>query len=93
MLVWIAEKLLLLVLMKLTSVEYDPTNTKWYTLEYLPNNSRYILIYSPEFGTSIGNYDKFENGGIYQDILRIGEDIKITHWREMPRYVPCQSDL
>lgn len=74
--------------MKLMSVEYNSTDLEWKTIEYLPSNSRYILVYSPEFGTSIGKYIRYnESGGRFDDYLRLGELINITHWRELPRYV------
>lgn len=78
--------------MKLTSVEYNSSNDKWYTQDYLPSNSRYILVYSPEFGTSIGFYSEL-NGGAFNDALRPGEKVGITNWRELPRYVSSQSNL
>lgn len=35
--------------MKLQNVKFIDSD-KWYSIEYLPSNSRYILVYSPEFG-------------------------------------------
>lgn len=77
--------------MKLTVVEYSPDSDRWYTTEYIPSNSRDILIYSPEFGTSIGHYSFYEDGGLFSDLLRVRENINVLYWREMPRYVPNQS--
>jgi hypothetical protein len=72
--------------MKLQSLKYNPDDVDWKTTEYFPNNSRYILVYSPEFGTSIG----YKYNDIYEvhwvDALRPDEDVNITHWKELPRY-------
>ena len=69
--------------MKLTSVEYSEDSNDWKTTDYIPTNSRYIIVYSPEFGTSIGYYAKK-----FVDKLREDETINILYWRELPRYVP-----
>lgn len=72
--------------MKLMSVKYDPNYTEWRTIEYIPSNSRKILVYSPEFGTSIGKFIFTNNGYTFEDSLRSEEKINITHWKELPRY-------
>lgn len=77
--------------MKLVSVQYHSDDNEWKSLEYLPCNSRYILVHSPEFGTSIGYYDKEISRFI--DLLRLEELVGITHWRELPRYVAHNSDI
>lgn len=69
--------------MKLTSVKYNPSDEEWKDTSYLPSNSRRILVYSPEFGTSIGYY----YNSMFNDELRIDEKVGIIYWRELPRYV------
>lgn len=70
--------------MKLASVRYSQDSDRWYSTEYIPSNSRNILVYSPEFGTSIGCYSDES----FKDLFRIREEVNIIYWREMPRYVP-----
>lgn len=77
--------------MKLTSLNYNSSNENWLNLDFLPSNSRYILVYSPEFGTSIGKYNK--NTELFEDVLRNGEKVNIIYWREMPRYVEHNNSL
>lgn len=76
--------------MKLQSVKFEENNNKWYSIEYLPNNSREILIYSPELGTSNGYYNK--NVELFW-IYKWQQYIKPQYWREIPRYVECYNSL
>ena len=73
--------------MKLKNVDYNKDNENWMDVENIPSNSRYILVYSPEFGTSIGYYRRFaETGGQWIDALRLNEKVNIQQWRELPKY-------
>lgn len=65
--------------MKLQSVKFDKNSDKWYSSEYLPDNLRDVLIYTPETGTSVGYYNQKWYSYKYLNL-------NITYWREMPRY-------
>ena len=44
--------------MKLQSVKYIEGNNNWYSIEYIPDNKREILLYVLEFGTTSGYFDR-----------------------------------
>ena len=67
--------------MKLQSVKYNEGNDKWYSPESVPDNSREILLYVLEFGTTSGYFSKDK---WYS--LRYNCEVDPKGWREMPRY-------
>ena len=69
--------------MKLQSVKYNEHNDKWYSLEYIPDNPREILLYTKEFGTTSGYY-MINDESWYS--LRWDSVVNPLYWREMPRY-------
>lgn len=80
--------------MKLRTVEYDPNDNDWKNTDYLPSNSRYILVHSPEFGTSIGFFKRSGTSeGEFKDSIRITEKVNIIYWRELPRYYEHTNSL
>lgn len=75
--------------MKLTSVKYDENNLeKWYSNEYLPDNRRDVLIYTPESATSVG----FHNQTGWWD-YKWDEYVDVKYWRELPRYNDSYNSL
>jgi hypothetical protein len=68
--------------MKLKSVEYSNSDS-WYSNEYLPDNPRSVLIYTPEGGTAEGKYESKEAKWIQ---YRWNCTVVPKYWREMPRY-------
>jgi hypothetical protein len=67
--------------MKLQSVKYIEGNNNWYSVEYIPDNKREILLYVLEFGTTSGYFDRDK----WYSLRYNCEVIPLT-WREMPRY-------
>ena len=68
--------------MKLASVKYSKSD-RWYTIEYLPDTPRSILLYTEDGGTAEGSYD------INKDVwtqFRWNCKVHPLYWREMPRY-------
>ena len=65
--------------MKLKSVEYQPIDN-WYTCEYVPDNPRSIILFTPEGGSAEG---KYENEKWIQ--YRWNCEVHPLYWREMPR--------
>jgi hypothetical protein len=73
--------------MKLASVKYDSKNERWFGTEYLPDNPRSVLIYTPEGGTAEG---KYENTEWIQ--YRWNCKVHPLFWRELPRY-ECKNSV
>ena len=73
--------------MKLKSVEYSD-NEDWYSIEYVPDNPRSILIYTLEGGTAEG---KYQNDTWIQ--YRWNCTVTPKYWRELPRYNGSNSSL
>ena len=69
------------MVMKLKSVEYLPDNENWMSSEYIPDNPRSIILFTPEGGSAEG---KYENGKWIQ--YRWNCEVKPLYWREMPRW-------
>lgn len=69
--------------MKLQSVKFE-NSEQWYTLEYLPDNPREVLIHTKEFGTTSGYYKSDTNSWfLFRWQCFISNPIC---WRELPRY-------
>ena len=67
--------------MKLQSVKYNEGNNNWYSIEYIPDNTREILLYVLEFGTTSGYYNKDK---WYS--FRYNCEVIPSEWREIPRH-------
>ena len=66
--------------MKLANVKYSNSD-RWYSIEYVPDNPRNILLYTYEGGVAEGNY---QNGKWIQ--YRWNCEVNPVSWREMPKY-------
>lgn len=74
--------------MKLMNVKFIENNEIWYSEEYLPDNRRDVLIYTPESGTSVG-FHTLKGWWDY----KWDEYVDVKFWRELPRYNGNNSSL
>lgn len=65
---------------------FEENGESWFSSEYIPDNKRDIIIYSKEFGTTMGYYD---NNSFYHKIWK--QPVRIIAWREMPHYDECKN--
>lgn len=75
--------------MKLQTIKYVENNNKWYSLEFIPDNPREILLYTKDFGTTVGYY-LIDEEKWYS--FRWSCFVDPLYWREIPRY-DCKNSI
>ena len=70
-------------MVKLQNIKYQKNNDKWYSVEYIPDNPRSILVYTEDGGTAEASYNPIKD--VWTQ-FRWSCEVHPVFWREMPRY-------